>query len=68
MMSHHHGNNRYGVNLTQQQYQAIIKRVIENCRDTFSDEGLDEHTLQELKQLWIEKLKQTGALVPPVMF
>jgi len=58
-------NRDLGIGQSARQcYTTVINKVIENCRDAFLDEGLDEHTLQELKQIWIEKLKQSKVLQP----
>ena len=45
-------------------YQSVIRKVIENCREAFLDEGMDEHILQELKHLWVEKLKASRVIEP----
>jgi len=49
--------------VTKKTYNDVINKVIHNCRDAFLDEGMDEHTLQDLKRLWIEKLNASKALV-----
>uniref|UniRef100_S4RL05 General transcription factor IIA, 1 n=1 Tax=Petromyzon marinus TaxID=7757 RepID=S4RL05_PETMA len=43
-------------------YTAVIEDVVQNLKDIFLDEGVDEHVLQELKQLWESKLMQSKAL------
>jgi hypothetical protein len=43
-------------------YQTIIDEVIQNVRETFFDEGLDEQSLQELKTLWETKLNASRAI------
>uniref|UniRef100_T1ITQ5 Transcription initiation factor IIA subunit 1 n=1 Tax=Strigamia maritima TaxID=126957 RepID=T1ITQ5_STRMM len=47
-----------------QLYKSVIDDVINNVREVFLDESLDEHILQELKQCWENKLLQSKA-VPP---
>jgi len=49
--------------VTKKTYNDVINKVIHNCRDAFLDEGMDEHTLQDLKRLWVEKLNASKALV-----
>lgn len=49
--------------VTKKTYNDVINKVIHNCRDAFLDEGMDEHTLQDLKKLWVEKLNASKALV-----
>jgi len=48
--------------VTKKTYNDVINKVIHNCRDAFLDEGMDEHTLQDLKRLWVEKLNASKAL------
>lgn len=43
-------------------YTSVIEDVISNVRDIFSDEGLDEQVLQELKMLWETKLMASKAI------
>lgn len=43
-------------------YRSVVDDVIANVREAFLDEGVDEQVLQELKQLWENKLTQTRAL------
>ncbi|XP_060067100.1 transcription initiation factor IIA subunit 1-like [Ylistrum balloti] len=43
-------------------YRSVVDDVISNVREAFLDEGVDEQVLQELKQLWENKLTQTRAL------
>ena len=52
--------------VTKKTYNDVINKVIHNCRDAFLDEGMDEHTLQDLKRLWVEKLNASKALVDRV--
>lgn len=49
--------------VTKKTYNDVINKVTHNCRDAFLDEGMDEHTLQDLKKLWVEKLNASKALV-----
>lgn len=43
-------------------YQAVIEDVISNVRDAFLDEGVDEQVLQEMKQIWRNKLMSSKAV------
>lgn len=43
-------------------YKTVVEDVISNVREAFLDEGVDEQVLQELKQLWENKLAQSRAL------
>lgn len=43
-------------------YNGIIESVIKNVREPFYDEGLDDQVIQELRELWICKLKESGVL------
>ena len=47
---------------TTELYNGIIDSVIKNIREPFYDEGLDDQVIQELKQLWINKLSDSGVL------
>lgn len=40
----------------------MIEDVISGVRDIFTDEGLDEQVLQELKMLWESKLMASKAV------
>lgn len=46
-------------------YTAVVDDVITGVRDCFLDDGVDEQVLQELKQLWKNKLQASGAMDPP---
>ncbi|XP_070578350.1 stonin-2-like [Ptychodera flava] len=46
-------------------YQTVIEDVINNVREAFLDEGVDEQVLQELKHIWDSKLAQSKALEQP---
>lgn len=49
-------------------YQSVIEDVINNVREAFMDEGVDESVLAELKNIWQSKLKASKVLesdVPP---
>lgn len=48
-------------------YQTVIEDVINNVREFFLDEGVDEQVLQELKQIWENKLDQSKAVDSPSM-
>lgn len=41
-------------------YEAVIEEVINDSREDFENNGVDEFTLQELKKIWQEKLSQAG--------
>ncbi|XP_013401088.2 transcription initiation factor IIA subunit 1-like [Lingula anatina] len=43
-------------------YRSVVDDVINNVREAFLDEGVDEQVLQELKQLWESKLYQSKAV------
>lgn len=43
-------------------YLAVIDDVITNVRDSFLDEGVDEQVLQEMKQVWTNKLMASKAV------
>lgn len=42
-------------------YKSIIEEVIDNVRDKFLDEGIDEQVLIEVKQAWEQKVAATRA-------
>uniref|UniRef100_G1PZQ5 General transcription factor IIA subunit 1 n=1 Tax=Myotis lucifugus TaxID=59463 RepID=G1PZQ5_MYOLU len=43
-------------------YSSVIEDVINDVRDIFLDDGVDEQVLMELKTLWENKLMQSRAL------
>lgn len=43
-------------------YLTVIDEVLTNVREAFLDEGLDEQLLQELRQLWENKLNASRAV------
>lgn len=43
-------------------YHAVIDDVIAGVRDSFLDEGVDEQVLQEMKQVWTNKLMASKAV------
>ncbi|KAL4703300.1 hypothetical protein ACJJTC_015432, partial [Scirpophaga incertulas] len=45
-------------------YNTVVDDVIAGVRDSFLDDGVDEQVLQELKQLWKNKLQASGAMDP----
>nr|XP_002131438.1 TFIIA-alpha and beta-like factor isoform X1 [Ciona intestinalis] len=51
-----------GQNSVAKLYQTVIEDVINNIREAFLDDGVDEHVLQELKQTWEQKLAQSKAV------
>ncbi|KFZ53854.1 TFIIA-alpha and beta-like factor, partial [Podiceps cristatus] len=42
-------------------YKSVIEDVIEGVRELFAEEGLEEHVLKDLKQLWETKVMQSKA-------
>lgn len=50
------------VHLQLKVYHAVIEDVISNVRDAFLDEGVDEQVLQEMKQIWRNKLLASKAV------
>ncbi|CAF0841656.1 unnamed protein product [Rotaria sp. Silwood1] len=45
-------------------YQEVINDVCTAVREALSEEGYDDHTLQELRTLWLTKLNSSRALEP----
>lgn len=45
-------------------YQEVINEVCTAVREALSEEGYDDHTLQELRTLWLQKLENSKALEP----
>lgn len=43
-------------------YQLVIEDVVANVRDAFLDEGVDEQVLQEMKQIWTNRLMASKAV------
>ncbi|GIY74686.1 hypothetical protein CDAR_164941 [Caerostris darwini] len=43
-------------------YHTVIEDVINNVREAFIDEGVDEQALTELKQVWEKKLQESKAI------
>ncbi|XP_038669762.1 stonin-1 [Scyliorhinus canicula] len=43
-------------------YKSVIEDVINNVNDFFLEEGIDDHVLKDLKQLWESKLLQSRAV------
>jgi hypothetical protein len=43
-------------------YQLVIEDVVANVRDAFLDEGVDEQVLQEMKQIWTNRLLASKAV------
>lgn len=46
-------------------YRDVIEDVINSVRETFTEEGFDEHILQEIKQSWERRLAESKVLDPP---
>lgn len=51
-------------NFARKLYFSVVEDVISNVREAFLDEGVDEQVLQELKQLWENKLSSSRAVDP----
>ncbi|XP_036190523.1 TFIIA-alpha and beta-like factor isoform X1 [Myotis myotis] len=49
------------VNSVPKLYRSVIEDVIEGVRDLFAEEGVEEHVLKDLKQLWETKILQSKA-------
>ena len=45
---------------TSKLYESVIEDVINDSRQDFENNGIDESTLQELRRIWCEKLTQSG--------
>ncbi|ELU04276.1 hypothetical protein CAPTEDRAFT_50626, partial [Capitella teleta] len=43
-------------------YTSVVNDVINNVREAFLEESVDEQALLELKQLWESKLRQSKAV------
>jgi hypothetical protein len=43
-------------------YQLVIEDVVTNVREAFLDEGVDEQVLQEMKQIWTNRLMASKAV------
>jgi transcription initiation factor TFIIA large subunit len=43
-------------------YQLVIEDVVGNVREAFLDEGVDEQVLQEMKQIWTNRLMASKAV------
>jgi len=41
-------------------HRVVVEDVIKNIREDFINEGVDEQVLEDLRQLWENKLMQTG--------
>lgn len=54
-----------GMNPVAKLYETVIEDVISNIREAFLDDGVDDQVLQELKQSWETKLRQTKATDNP---
>ena len=49
---------------TENVYHKIIQKVCEKMREEFQSEGIEEGTLEEIKQVWKNKLYEDGILEP----
>lgn len=45
-------------------YEEVIADVCKAVREALSEEGFDDHTLQELKTMWLAKIQLSRALEP----
>jgi transcription initiation factor TFIIA large subunit len=45
-------------------YQEVIHDVCTTVREALSEEGYDDHTLQELRTLWLNRLENSKAVEP----
>ena len=45
-------------------YRGVMEEVVSHVRDAFLDEGVDEAVLQELKQIWENKLGASKVIDP----
>lgn len=52
----------YFIFLQLKLYNSVIDDVITSVRDAFLDEGVDEQVLQEMKQIWTNKLLSSKAV------
>ncbi|UJR16176.1 hypothetical protein I4U23_003086 [Adineta vaga] len=52
------------VNDVKKTYQDVINDVCTAVREALSEEGYDDHTLQELRNLWLDRLENSKALEP----
>ncbi|XP_069787129.1 stonin-1-like [Narcine bancroftii] len=57
---HVHQKTRY--HYQPRLYKSVIEDVINNVHDFFLEEGIDDHVLKDLKQLWESKLLQSRAV------
>lgn len=57
-----HVHNWFLLHLQLKLYHAVIDDVIAGVRDSFLDEGVDEQVLQEMKQVWTNKLMASKAV------
>ena len=54
--------NSANTNTVPKLYRSVIEDVINDVRDIFLDDGVNEQVLMELKTLWEHKLKQSRAV------
>jgi hypothetical protein len=52
----------FNVSFQLKLYQLVIEDVVTNVRDAFLDEGVDEQVLQEMKQIWTNRLMASKAV------
>lgn len=43
-------------------YESVINHTIDSCYNLYADDGLDKTVLDELKHIWLNKLKQSTAI------
>lgn len=47
-------------------YKSVMDEVIAGVRESFRDEGVDEQVLNELKHMWMNKLRLSKAVDPTI--
>merc|ERR1711997_681084 len=55
-----HVPGKYLQQTTIQLYDSVIEEVLKNVRDAFYDEGLDDQVIHELRDMWKERLNESG--------
>merc|ERR1712071_205780 len=59
-----HSNMAANQVLVGKLYRGVMEEVVSHVRDAFLDEGVDEAVLQELKQIWENKLGASKVIDP----
>lgn len=47
-------------------YASVIEEVVNGVRESFRDDGVDEQVLNELKHMWMNKLRLSKAVDPTI--